>query len=810
MSVINLITGLIRSVVEPTPDLNKVVEVRPDRYTHWPVRCRDECLRVFGPEAERSSGDALLYHLVVMRAQTGRSADRAFLLRQSSDCDRLLELMQRLCSVLPPLLDHWPRDTLTVPVLQRITDGLQQHAHWTLAHTAANLGWLAPFQQHVVEVPRHDPPDACQSTPLHVAVSGGYVRLVRHLLVQLPAASVGARDDDGNTVLHVAAAHGSRELLTAVVERADGDTLSARNRLHMTPLHVACMQDRPDNVRVLVLAGADVNAAVWQRDCSGSLRQTETDSVSARDAFEAFPRQVNVSEMKRGGTPLHWACAADIMTALLELGCLTEAVNFDGETPLHVMAREQLVNNVLLLLSHGSVVDAVDGAGNTPLLLAAARGALQEARACLVFGADVRHRNSVGDTALHLAARSPSDPQQLVRTLLAVGSPLCAPRTATCTHLCAGDVDECDRLPDDSSSHVQRRCRSNFDEVLSVATMSHSVCAGGAASERQRCRLLCLDGGGVKGLVLLQQLLALEQLVTGRELLECFDWVAGTSIGGVIALALARGQSLRYCQRLLFRMKDKVFVGSRPYSDEALERMFKQVFGETAVMADIARPQMMITAVLADRHPSDLHLFRNYQDAASMLNIEHNSEFQAPAGPSEQLLWKVARATSAAPTYFSASGRFLDGGIIANNPTLDALTEIFEHQLALRTLGRVREVQPPSAVLSLGCGRPPVVKTNSTDFQWTSIWDVTKFGSSVSSLIQLVIDQVTSVENRVVDRARAWCASLSVPYLRCSPQLSVDLQLDSAANDQLLLVLWQTMAEMHAQRHVLAEFSQLL
>ena len=43
---------------------------------------------------------------------------------------------------------------------------------------------------------------------------------------------------------------------------------------------------------------------------------------------------------------------------------------------------------------------------------------------------------------------------------------------------------------------------------------------------------------------------------------------------------------------------------------------------------------------------------------------------------SEQLLWKVARSTSAAPFFFPQFDRFIDGGLIANNPTVDTLTEI--------------------------------------------------------------------------------------------------------------------------------------
>lgn len=52
--------------------------------------------------------------------------------------------------------------------------------------------------------------------------------------------------------------------------------------------------------------------------------------------------------------------------------------------------------------------------------------------------------------------------------------------------------------------------------------------------------LLCLDGGGIKGLVLIQMLIALEK-EAGRPTRELFDWVAGTSTGGILALAIIHG-----------------------------------------------------------------------------------------------------------------------------------------------------------------------------------------------------------------------------------------------------------------------------
>lgn len=78
--------------------------------------------------------------------------------------------------------------------------------------------------------------------------------------------------------------------------------------------------------------------------------------------------------------------------------------------------------------------------------------------------------------------------------------------------------------------------------------------------------------------MLVQILLNLEAIV-GKPIIHCFDWVAGTSTGGILALALASGKSLRECQRLYFRMKEHAFVGIRPYPSEPLENILKECLG---------------------------------------------------------------------------------------------------------------------------------------------------------------------------------------------------------------------------------------
>ena len=119
-----------------------------------------------------------------------------------------------------------------------------------------------------------------------------------------------------------------------------------------------------------------------------------------------------------------------------------------------------------------------------------------------------------------------------------------------------------------------------------------------------------MDGGGIRGLVLIQMLEALETLL-GGSVIQHFDWIAGTSTGGILSLALScgkhlnvelpcynphihilwiLGKSIRECKSMYFRFKDQVFVGKRPYNADALETFLKNEFGNRT-MADISGPK---------------------------------------------------------------------------------------------------------------------------------------------------------------------------------------------------------------------------
>ncbi len=108
-----------------------------------------------------------------------------------------------------------------------------------------------------------------------------------------------------------------------------------------------------------------------------------------------------------------------------------------------------------------------------------------------------------------------------------------------------------------------------------------------------------------------------------------------------------------------------------------------------------------------------------------------------------ELVWKVARYTSAAPFYFTEFENYIDGGLLANNPSSEALTEIQRH---FREKG---QKLPISFVLSIGSGTNPpkeigkinVQKSTLNPRTWMNFFDVV--GSAVKMLCFYSIVHIT-------------------------------------------------------------------
>lgn len=75
--------------------------------------------------------------------------------------------------------------------------------------------------------------------------------------------------------------------------------------------------------------------------------------------------------------------------------------------------------------------------------------------------------------------------------------------------------------------------------------------------------MLCIDGGGIKGIVALYLLSELEARVS-KPVYQMFDLFVGTSIGGLIcsAFALKKFTAESLLRKMLGHAKDKIFSGS--------------------------------------------------------------------------------------------------------------------------------------------------------------------------------------------------------------------------------------------------------
>ncbi|WOI34997.1 CBASS cGAMP-activated phospholipase [Tritonibacter scottomollicae] len=189
-------------------------------------------------------------------------------------------------------------------------------------------------------------------------------------------------------------------------------------------------------------------------------------------------------------------------------------------------------------------------------------------------------------------------------------------------------------------------------------------------------RILTLSGGGYRGLYTAQVLAGLEEESGDVPLHRRFDLIAGTSIGGILALAIASGKtSMKEVAAAMESQGSAIFGEDNPpkgkmaqyldywktksaarYDPAPLRNLIAELVGEDTYIGDL-KQKVLVPAV----------------------NVTKGSPqaFKTPHHPRLVRDWKlplvdVAMATSAAPSYFPlhtiGSERFADGGMYANSP----------------------------------------------------------------------------------------------------------------------------------------------
>ncbi|CAJ1054099.1 85/88 kDa calcium-independent phospholipase A2 isoform X2 [Xyrichtys novacula] len=689
----------------------------------------------------------------------------------------------------------------TAETMQPIVDCIRSHPDWSSAHIAVETGLRECLKHNYVQS-QINARDASGQTPLHLACERGDTACVTELLDESQART-DIRNRNGETPMHCAAKQDSSTIIQVLCSRLCPGVNELNNNGE-TPLHVACRLGRVESVKALLGGGAkcDVMGGVGY-PIHSAMKYSEKGCVE--EILKADRNQLQAEDSLYGGTPLHWSKTAEMCRVLLDHGCAVNYLSKTGESALHILTKRGRFEAAMVLLTHGANANLKGHDGNTALHLAMKLDHIELIKALIVFGADVEIHNDLGETPGLIAARTSKGPNRkiLLDMLCSVGVQRCLP-------------------PSPGSpppiSNTAKPAGIGFEDVMymgaAIGAMSRgrSEVDGSKMGKKKMDRLLCLDGGGIKGLVLIQLLIALER-EAGRPTRELFDWVAGTSTGGILALAIIHGKSMEYLRCLYFRMKEQVFKGSRPYESAPLEDFLKKEFGENTKMADVQYPRVMVTSVLADRHPGELHIFRNYDPPSVHREPPYatTATFKPLTVPQEQLVWRAARSSGAAPTYFRPMGRFLDGGLLANNPTLDAMSEIHQYNKALRAEGKEREIKKLGVVVSLGTGKPPQVVVSSVDvFRPSNPLELAKSFVGAKELGKMLVDCCTDSDGCAVDRASAWCEMIDTIYYRLSPQLSQEVMLDEVSDAVLVDMLWETQMYLYEKRENLQSLAKLL
>jgi patatin-like phospholipase/acyl hydrolase len=228
-------------------------------------------------------------------------------------------------------------------------------------------------------------------------------------------------------------------------------------------------------------------------------------------------------------------------------------------------------------------------------------------------------------------------------------------------------------------------------------------------------RILSLDGGGIRGLLTVILLERLEAAHAG--LLAQVDLFAGTSTGGVLALGLAAGFSPSEGRKLYEEKGAFVFADSvwddlldlgtamgAQYSNDNLKKVLLEQFGDQT-LGDLPK-KVLISSFDLDNEAIWPGAVRTWKP-----KFFHN--YPGPDSDADQRVVDVALRTSAAPVYFPIYQGYIDGGVVANNPSMCALAQALDKGTGRQ---RVEDV----VLLSVSTGRnPQFLDVGHADWGWT-------------------------------------------------------------------------------------------
>ena len=274
--------------------------------------------------------------------------------------------------------------TLAAAAAQAAGPGVPRDTRLVDAVKAGNTAAVTSLLAKKVDV---NAPEADGTTALHWAVRNDDQALVDRLI--RAGANAKAENRYGMTPIALACQNGSAPVVERLLKA--GVRANATGPLGETALHLCSRTGKPEAVRVLIANGASIDvienwrgqtplmwaAAEGHGDAMKVLIEAGAD-VNARSSIIVWERQRSEEPRDKWLPP-------------------------GGLTPLLFAAREGKVASAKVLLDAGADINIVDPDRHTALILALTNGQFDVAGLLIERGADVNMEDKVGQTALYSA-----------------------------------------------------------------------------------------------------------------------------------------------------------------------------------------------------------------------------------------------------------------------------------------------------------------------------------------------------------------------------------------------------------------------
>jgi uncharacterized protein len=243
-------------------------------------------------------------------------------------------------------------------------------------------------------------------------------------------------------------------------------------------------------------------------------------------------------------------------------------------------------------------------------------------------------------------------------------------------------------------------------------------------------KLLAIDGGGIRGVLALEVLQGIEDLLKAKSgrpdfrLADYFDYIAGTSTGGIIAAGLSIGMSVGQILAFYQEAGAQMFVKANllrrlrhKFEDEPLAAKLREVFTADTTLGS-EKLQTLLLLVMRNATTDSPWPISNNPYARYNARTRDDCNLGLP-------LWQLIRASTAAPTYFppevvmlspgTAKERgfvFVDGGVtMYNNPAFQMfLMATLDRYWSAKPEARWRTGADRMLIVSVGTGTSPAAR----------------------------------------------------------------------------------------------------